>query len=421
MAGGVAHSMDKKLTARAVGDLLPETIEDTEVFLDPSLMGEQAQDLHTGLESRIVGQSEALNQVVRSYQKWLSGMCEPGRPISNMLFLGPTGAGKTRTVEAIAESLMKDSRAVLKIDCAEFQHSHEIAKLIGSPPGYLGHRETHPLLSQEVLNQHHTDKLKLSLVLFDEVEKASDALWNLLLGIMDKGVLTLGDNRRVDFSRAMLFLTGNVGAAEIGRLATGGIGFAPANSSAHPDGRIDNAAQSAARKKFTPEFLNRLDNIIVFKALGSDEMDHILSIELNLVQQRVFNSSTALPFVFRVTAAARALMLKQGVNPQYGARFLKRAIARLLTDPLSNLIASGQIDNGDVIEADHKDGAETLRFRKLDIGLRAAQMLAKMEEYNTHPVMPVTIKALPPEKTEPRVPVDPLRRVVTYSKRDKTR
>src|SRR4030088_2382209 len=152
-------------------------------------------------------------------------MCSPGRPIGNFLFLGPTGSGKTRLVEATAESLMDDARAVIKIDCAEFQHSHEIAKLIGSPPGYLGHRETHPLLSQEVLNQFHTEKLRISFVLFDEIEKASDALWNLLLGILDKGTLTLGDNRKVDFSRALIFMTSNLGASEMSALISPKLGF----------------------------------------------------------------------------------------------------------------------------------------------------------------------------------------------------
>ena len=154
-----------------------------------------------------------IEQIINIYQTHLAGMSSPGRPIGNFLFLGPTGSGKTRMVEAVAESLLGDARAVIKIDCAEFQHSHEIAKLIGSPPGYLGHRETHPLLSQEVLNQHHTERVKLSFVLFDEIEKASDALWNLLLGILDKATLTLGDNRRVDFSRAMIFMTSNLGAS----------------------------------------------------------------------------------------------------------------------------------------------------------------------------------------------------------------
>jgi ATP-dependent Clp protease ATP-binding subunit ClpA len=167
--------------------------------LDPTQTGLEAEKLESDLHKRIVGQDNAIQQIVNIYQTHLAGMSSPGRPIGNFLFLGPTGSGKTRMVEATAESLLGDGRAVIKIDCAEFQHSHEIAKLIGSPPGYLGHRETHPLLSQEALDQYHSEKLKLSFVLFDEIEKASDALWNLLLGILDKGTLTLGDNRRVDF------------------------------------------------------------------------------------------------------------------------------------------------------------------------------------------------------------------------------
>src|SRR5438477_8534339 len=194
--------------------------------LDPTLTGHDAADLESSLRRKIVGQDEAIEQIVNIYQTFLAGMTGPGRPIGNFLFLGPTGTGKTRLVEATAESLIGDCRAVIKIDCAEFQHSHEIAKLIGSPPGYLGHRETHPLLSQEVLNQYHTDRVKLSFVLFDEIEKASDALWNLLLGILDKASLTLGDNRRVDFSRALIFMTSNLGATEMGSILRPNLGFA---------------------------------------------------------------------------------------------------------------------------------------------------------------------------------------------------
>src|SRR5258708_5878805 len=178
--------------------------------LDPTLTGRDAEELESSLRRKIVGQEEAIEQIVNIYQTYLAGMISPGRPIGNFLFLGPTGWGKTRLVEAAAETLAGDGRAVIKIDCAEFQRSHEIAKLIGSPPGHLGHRETHALLSQEVLNQYHTDKVKLSFVLFDEIEKASDALWNLLLGILDKAILTLADNRQVDFSSAMLFLASNL-------------------------------------------------------------------------------------------------------------------------------------------------------------------------------------------------------------------
>ncbi len=183
-------------------------------MLDPGRTGREAAELEAGLRQRVVGQDEAIAQIVNVYQMYLTGLCPPQRPVANLLFLGPTGTGKTRIVEATAEVLWSTPRAVIKIDCAEFQHSHEIAKLIGSPPGYLGHRETHPLLSQETLNQYHTDRVRLSFVLFDEIEKASDALWNLLLGILDKATLTLGDNRKVDSLRAMIFLTSNLSAAE---------------------------------------------------------------------------------------------------------------------------------------------------------------------------------------------------------------
>src|SRR6516225_3304740 len=203
-----------------------EKMERLNIPLDPDKTGRDAQSLEMGLRRMIVGQEEAIQQIVSIYQMHLTGLNPPGRPIGNFLFLGPTGSGKTRLVEATAESLVGDARAVIKIDCAEFQHSHEIAKLIGSPPGYLGHRETHPLLSQEVLNQYHTEKMKLSFVLFDEIEKASDALWNLLLGILDKATLTLGDNRRVDFSPTLIFMTSNLGAAEMNTIMRPNLGFA---------------------------------------------------------------------------------------------------------------------------------------------------------------------------------------------------
>src|SRR6195256_5640681 len=195
--------------------------------LDPTRRSSDAQDFATALRRKIVGQDPAVEKVVEIYQMFLAGLNAPGRPVGNLLFLGPTGSGKTRVVEAMAESLFGDPRACIKIDCAEFQHSHEIAKLIGSPPGYLGHRETHPLLTQEALNQWHTEKLKLSILLFDEIEKASDALWQLLLGILDKATLTLGDNRRVDLSQCIIIMTSNLGACEMSNLVDGKLGFAP--------------------------------------------------------------------------------------------------------------------------------------------------------------------------------------------------
>src|SRR6266404_934580 len=290
--------------------------------LDPTLTGRDAEELEAGLRRKIVGQDEAIEQIVNIYQTFLAGMTSPGRPIGNFLFLGPTGSGKTRLVEAAAETLAGDGRAVVKVDCAEFQHSHEIAKLIGSPPGYLGHRETHPLLSQEVLNQYQTEKMKLSFVLFDEIEKASDALWNLLLGILDKATLTLGDNRRVDFSRTLIFMTSNLGAAEMGSILRPNLGFAASEiEKLHGTGQMDEgtsekisrAGVEAARRKFTPEFMNRIDKVVVFKPLGECELRKILGLELNILQQRIFNSNST-PFVFSVTETAKEHLLHEGTD-----------------------------------------------------------------------------------------------------------
>ncbi len=349
-------------------------------LLDPCRTGREAAELEAGLRALVVGQDEAIAQIVNVYQMYLTGLCPPQRPVANLLFLGPTGTGKTRIVEATAETLVGTPRAVIKIDCGEFQHSHEIAKLIGSPPGYLGHRETHPLLSQEVLNQYHTDRVKLSFVLFDEIEKASDALWNLLLGILDKATLTLGDNRKVDFSRAMIFLTSNLGAGEMQSLVSPKLGFralAPLTPDAQLDGRIGRSGIEAARKKFTPEFMNRLDKVVVFRPLGDAELRRILDIELGLVQQRVLTASAERGFIFRLTHEAKDALLADGIDIRYGARHLKRSIERLLVQPLSNLIATDQVRGGDLIRVDWDEENRCLRFLREDEGI-PVQAMAEM-------------------------------------------
>ncbi len=220
--------------------------------LDPSKRSPQLQEFESALRAKIVGQDEAVEALVSVYQVFRAGLNAPGRPVGNLLFLGPTGSGKTRIVEAAAETLFGDKRAVVKIDCAEFQHSHEIAKLIGSPPGYLGHRDTHPVITEESLSQYHTETLKLSLLLFDEIEKASDALWQLLLGILDKATLTLGDTRRVDLSQTIIFLTSNLGAREIAALVSKGMGFVePSTKPAGLDAKLERTAVEAARRRFS--------------------------------------------------------------------------------------------------------------------------------------------------------------------------
>jgi ATP-dependent Clp protease ATP-binding subunit ClpA len=291
------------------------------------------------------------------YQIYLAGMAMPGRPIGNLLFLGPTGSGKTRVVEASAEILFGSPRAFIKIDCAEFQHSHEIAKLIGSPPGYLGHRETPPLLTQEAIDQHQTDRAKMTFILFDEIEKANDALWQLLLGILDKGTLTLGDNRKVDMSHCVIFMTSNLGAVEMSEMMTGGIGFTSSTrhdeaSMAMLDQKLYRTALEAAKRKFSPEFMNRLDKVVVFRTLNESDLRNVLDIELNGVQNRIMSSNVEKQFIFRCTPEAKEFLLREGTDMKYGARHLKRAIERHLVYPVSNLIATGQIHQGDVIRID---------------------------------------------------------------------
>ena len=339
--------------------------------LDATRTGGEAEDLAKKLRSRVVGQDEAIQHIVRTYQSYLAGLSPAGRPIGNFLFLGPTGSGKTRLVEATAECLLGDRGAVIKIDCAEFQHSHEIAKLIGSPPGYLGHRETHPALSQEALNQYHTESVKLSVVLFDEIEKASDALWNLLLGILDKATLTLGDNRRVDFSQAMIFMTSNLGAAEMNAMLRPKLGFASMETERqHAIGAIDpklsdkmsHAGLEAARRKFAPEFMNRIDKTVIFHPLGAGELRRILQIELDEVQERIEKTRAGKRFLINMSDSARDFLLMEGTDVRYGARPLKRAIERLLVQPLSNLIVTGQIRQSDCIRVTHSASAPILTF-----------------------------------------------------------
>ena len=343
----------------------------TQTMLDPTLHSPEVRDFERGLLKRVVGQERAVRRLGRVFQVYQAGLAAPGRPIANLLLLGPTGSGKTRLVEAAAEVLFGDYRAVVKIDCAEFQHSHEIAKLIGSPPGYLGHRETQPMITQEVLEQHYTEKLKLSLVLFDEIEKASDALWQLLLGILDKGTLTLGDNRRVDFSHTLIFLTSNLGSAEMTKLMSGGLGFAasgPRENDDELDQKIYRTAMEAARKKFSPEFMNRIDKVIVFRTLQRENLEQILDIELTRVQERIMVATAGKQFVFKCTERARDFLLREGTDQKFGARHLKRAIERHLVFPLSNLLATGQIDLGDLITVDYSSAMSKLVFLKEDQG-----------------------------------------------------
>ncbi len=338
-------------------------MSETILPLDPSKRSTDTIDFQTALRGKIVGQEEGVQALVDLYQVFRAGLNSPGRPVGNLLFLGPTGSGKTRIVEAAAEILFGDARAVIKVDCAEFQHSHEIAKLIGSPPGYLGHRETHPLITQETLAASHRDDLKLSFLLFDEIEKASDALWQLLLGMLDKATLTLGDNRKVDLSQTVIFLTSNLGGGEIAELMQGGMGFVQPKDKPITglDEKVERTAVEAARRKFSPEFMNRLDKVVVFHPLRREQLQEVLNIELGQVQQRVLDTAKG-QFLFRVTDTGRDFLLKEGTDQRYGARHLKRAIERHVVYPLANLLATDQVSLGDLVRIDWDESHKQLTF-----------------------------------------------------------
>lgn len=289
----------------------------TTTVLSPTLHSPEVMEFEAALRSRIIGQQEGLQALVDLYQVLSAGLNSPGRPLGSLLFLGPTGTGKTRLVEAAAEILFGNPRAMIKVDCGEFQHSHEIAKLVGSPPGYLGHRETHPVLTQEALEQFHTEKLALNFLLFDEIEKASDALWQLLLGILDKATLTLGDNRRVDLSRTLVFLTSNLGASGISDLMSGGFGFIDRTDkpAADLEQKVVRTAAEAARRTFSPEFINRLDKVVVFSPLSREQLREILELELQQVQMRVLQTAKV-QFLFHVRAAGKDFLLREGTDPR---------------------------------------------------------------------------------------------------------
>lgn len=360
--------------------------------LDPSLMSPSAQMFSDKLSARIVGQERAVRAMVGLYQLYLAGMTQPFRPIGTLLFLGPTGTGKTRVVEAAAEILFGDPYAMIKVDCAEFQHSHEIAKLIGSPPGYLGHRETEPAFTQERIDRFQTPENQFTFVLFDEIEKASDSLWLLLLGILDKATLTLGDNRKVDFSRCIICMTSNLGAKEMDALMSARVGFGPSTVSQqlneYTDDKIYHTAIAAARRKFSPEFMNRIDKAVVFRPLREEQLQQIVELELKQVQERMARRF-ARPLTMRFTARAKQRLLEEGRDYRYGARHLKRAIERFVVFPLANLVATGQLVGGEEIQIDAQPLQDELVFTRIkDAPLHMSRAQAETKRGQFTPFLP---------------------------------
>ncbi len=301
------------------------------------------------IERRVVRQTTAVREVVDAYVKYLSGLSNPARPIASYLFVGPTGSGKTHVCKTIAEAVSGRPDALIRIDCAEFQHSHEIAKLIGAPPGYLGYRETSALLSTAKLAKARSDKCSANFILFDEIDKAHTSLLDILLGILDNGTLKLGDGTETDFRSSIIFLTGNTGAQEITKTLGSGYGF---------DGTTEHSIRDIAvkesRRVLRPEFYNRLTKVIQFDPLELQDMRAILDLELEELNDRIFNSKV--PFVLTITDGAKEELATRGFDRKYGARHLQRAVEQHLTNPLARLVASKQVLGGTRVKVEfHSD------------------------------------------------------------------
>jgi ATP-dependent Clp protease ATP-binding subunit ClpA len=328
-------------------------------------------DLTTVLSQKVVGQPAATRVIVPYIQMFQAGLAPEGRPVGVFLLLGPTGTGKTKTIEALAEILHGSEKNLLKIDCGEFQMEHEVAKLIGAPPGYLGHRETQPMLTQQKLNAVTSEKCNLSLVLFDEIEKAAPSMTRLLLGVLDKGLLRLGDNTTVNFEKSLVFLTSNLGAREMMREINPDFGFQSATAAggerADLTSKLQNIALVAVRKRFSPEFVNRIDCIITYQPLTPESLAAILDQQIMDLQNHVNTRLGNRSFTLDVPFETRQFLLQKGTSAEYGARELNRTIHRHLTQPLATLVATNQVNPGARVRvAISKDG-EKLDIRAHDM------------------------------------------------------
>jgi len=331
------------------------------------------EDLTAVLSQKVVGQPAATRVIVPYIQMFQAGLAPEGRPVGVFLLLGPTGTGKTKTVEALAEVLHGSEKNVLKVDCGEFQMEHEVAKLIGAPPGYLGHRETQPMLTQQKLNAITSEKCSLSLVLFDEIEKAAPSMTRLLMGVLDKGVLRLGDNTTVNFEKSLVFLTSNLGAREMLHEINPEFGFQSAQATERKDltGKLQNIALVSVRKRFSPEFVNRIDCIITYQPLTAESLSAILDHHIADLQNHVNTRLGNRSFTLEVPFEARQFLLQRGTSAEYGARELNRTIHRYLTQPLATLVATAQVNPGVKVRVEVAEGGDKLNLRALESDIAA--------------------------------------------------
>lgn len=322
--------------------------------LDVAAESKDGRFLRSKLEDRIIGQKAAIDALVGIWERYKSGLYNRTRPVASMLLLGPTGCGKTRIAEALAEAIHNDPNAILKIDCGEYQHSQEIAKLIGSPPGYLGHRETPPAINTERINKLK-GKEDVAIILFDEIEKASDALWHILLGVLDKGALTLGTNEKVDLTKTIIVMTSNAGTAEMAFALGNRLGFSHAENASVNDAEIAGIGEKAAKRKFTSEFINRLNYVIGCNALTKMQAAKIVDLELDRVQANLLMQCTN-GFKFRVSDRVKSALLEEGFDPKMNARNVRRVIERRIEVPLSRIVSNGHCAAHESVYVSFVDG-----------------------------------------------------------------
>ncbi len=325
----------------------------------------QESDIAKALSRRVIGQPSATQLIIPYVHMHQSGLAPEGRPVGVFLLLGPTGTGKTKTVEALAEVLHGSEKNLLRVDCGEFQMEHEVAKLIGAPPGYLGHRETAPLLSQQKLTATTSEHCNLSIVLFDEIEKAAPTMNRLLLGVLDKAQLRLGDNSSVNFDKSLIFLTSNLGATEMGRLLNPTFGFEAAvdRDPLEVNLRLQSVGMAAVKRRFSPEFVNRIDSVITYQPLSAESIAEILELQLADLQRHIYRRLGSRAFQVLVSKGARTSLIAAGTSSQYGARELKRTIHRQVIQPIALLVSRGRIDPGDTVRVDTCQDHQTLRIR----------------------------------------------------------
>ena len=348
---------------------------------------EGSDALRSLLSERVIGQDHAVDALVSSWARLLSGLRDPDRPLLTSLLMGPTGVGKTETARALAAALFGSESALHRINCEEYAHGHEVAKLLGSPSGYIG-ADIEPLLSQQRIDRPHWERRQAanadenvstepmlieqvhdpedrlhSILLFDEVEKAHPTLWNALLGILEEGQVTLGNNTTTDLTRSVILMTTNVGSREMGAaIGRVPLGFAASEEAATDALPLGEIAEGAARQVFPVEFLNRFDETLVFAPLGGADLDLIFDKFLGAVNERAHDQA-GVPLLIKTSEKAKSLVIDAGTDPVLGARPLRRAIERMIVDPVSRLLACGQIAAGDVIEVEQEAGE--LRFYRL--------------------------------------------------------